>query len=779
VTLPARAAAVVALLVAALPAGAAQGVRVEPVPAWVEVQPVPPAIAAEDASHDGVAWLLVDDQLRLGPGGVEHYNRTVQQVVAPAGTSEASELRVTFDPTYQAVALHEVWVVRGGVRLRALRPAEVKLVQREEELDKQIYDGRVTAVLFLHDVRVGDVVDASWTVRGRNPVFGGKLAGGYDLGWGVPASRVHLRLLHPEARPLAWRVRGMALEPVRTARGGWVDLRFTRAPAPAVAEEEDVPPGTDPFPWLEVSEWPTWEAVARWALPLYQPGPLDGPEIAARLAGWRALPTEEARARAALRFVQDEVRYLGIELGAGSHRPTPPREVLARRFGDCKDKSLLLVSLLRALGLEAAPALVDTEERGAIAGRLPSPAAFDHVVVRARVEGAVRWLEPTRALERAPIEAITPPPYGLALVVAEGTTTLEALPAPEAVPVEVTSSWQVARWGEPVAFEVVTRYRGLAALAMRETLATTPVAELERRYLDHYAHDEPAVERGGPLGIEDAPDADRVTLTERYRLPPVSEGAERSFQAEAIWGHLKLPRTALRSQPLAIRHPVLIRERLQVELPGPPNVNPDRSELTSPAARLVRTGRADGHRYLVDLEYRSLAPSVAARDVAAHLAKVREMRDVASYALTLETRAPGAPSPRAASGRGLGWTGLGLGLVIVIVVLVLLRGVLAEVPAILRGGPRRWWAGRAARRAWSTRVAPPPVPGESAQAPFQVGSDADVAARAGALSCRCGARHDPAATVTEPIRLGARDLRLVRAACARCGEVTRVFFAVG
>jgi transglutaminase-like putative cysteine protease len=62
----------------------------------------------------------------------------------------------------------------------------------------------------------------------------------------------------------------------------------------------------------------------------------------------------------AIRFVQDEVRYLGVETGINTHKPYPPSQILAQRFGDCKDKSLLLTTLLQARNIEAYPVLVNT-----------------------------------------------------------------------------------------------------------------------------------------------------------------------------------------------------------------------------------------------------------------------------------------------------------------------------------------------------------------------------------------------------------------------------------
>src|SRR5574341_364506 len=308
---------------------------ITPPPAWVE--PIradlerPPRSGAEG----GVDYLVVDDQLRVGPGERQAYRHLVTRVVSTKGIEDGSDVRVDFDPQYQRLVLHAVTIHRGTSRIPALHPGEVKIIQRERELDRRLYDGRLTAVIFLRDVRVGDVVESSYTLVGSNPIFGGRFADGFDLGYGVPVERLGVRILLPNGRPLAWRTHGLDLPPAVGKSGGGVEYRWSRGQVDSFHDEGDLPAGLRPYPWLEVSEWGEWADVVRWALPLYAPGePAAG--MAERIAAWRQLPDEAARGTAALRFVQDEVRYLGIELGPSSHRPHRPAEVFERRFGDCK-----------------------------------------------------------------------------------------------------------------------------------------------------------------------------------------------------------------------------------------------------------------------------------------------------------------------------------------------------------------------------------------------------------------------------------------------------------
>ncbi len=113
--------------------------------------------------------------------------------------------------------------------------------------------------------------------------------------------------------------------------------------------------------WVQISDCPDWEKVAAGVSQSW--GNLEGDgllrEIAEGLAAdqpdLKGLEAPEAellvRIEKALRLVQDEYRYLSIDLEVGGHVPSPPETVARRRFGDCKDLSFLLVQLLKLMGV--------------------------------------------------------------------------------------------------------------------------------------------------------------------------------------------------------------------------------------------------------------------------------------------------------------------------------------------------------------------------------------------------------------------------------------------
>jgi transglutaminase-like putative cysteine protease len=79
--------------------------------------------------------------------------------------------------------------------------------------------------------------------------------------------------------------------------------------------------------------------------PLYEKAaaiPAQGP-LRSELERIQSLsPDPKVRTEAALALVQDRVRYVALEMGAGGYVPTDAETTWSRRYGDCKGKTALL-----------------------------------------------------------------------------------------------------------------------------------------------------------------------------------------------------------------------------------------------------------------------------------------------------------------------------------------------------------------------------------------------------------------------------------------------------
>ncbi|MEO8809085.1 MAG: DUF3857 domain-containing protein [Rhodanobacter sp.] len=632
---------IIALLAVAPVTALAAEYTVGPVPAWV-VPTTAGTAAANQASRgsQGVAYLLTDTQILAGARRVT-YRRLVSTALNADGVSTLANIEIAFDPAYQTLVLHSINIVRHGRVIPKLATARLHVLQRETELETRIYDGSKTVNVFLDDVRVGDTIDYAYSRIGRNPVFQGRDFGAMSLQFGAPVARIHARLLVPLDKPMAIELRNTTMKAVVSEHDGLRDHVWNVVDPAVLSVEAGAPDWYSPYAEVEWSEFPDWSAVARWAQPLYQvPDRLDASLQAQvdRIA--KAEKTPAGRMLAALRLVQGEVRYLGVEIGQNSHAPNPPAVVFARRFGDCKDKTLLTLTLLKHLGVEAHAALVNTRLQRGIEDGLPNPGAFDHVLVQARVDGKTWWLDPTRYTQNADLAHVFQPDYGPTLIVDSATQRLTAMKHAGAD--DSGSSLRVtfdasSGFDKPVPYTVETTSRGEVADSLRATLASTNVADLQKNYLNFYANDYPHMAVTAPMRVHDDEANNLITTVERYTISdmslPADEGTGRTaaIHLSDIAQALRDPVVTIRKSPLQLVYPHDVSQRTEVLLPEDWPVNSHTTTIEDAAFRFVQTVTKKGTHLTVTDHFQTLTDEVPAEDMARYLGNLARARNIAGY----------------------------------------------------------------------------------------------------------------------------------------------------
>lgn len=206
-----------------------------------------------------------------------------------------------------------------------------------------------------------------------------------------PASRVNLRgtggvetlevRVHGASAGWRWRIDGASEGLAVRAFAGGVEVHG-QALAPRI-----VPPLSPDetrrtvlrFAWGAATDWP---GVARWYRDRLAGLP-PVPEAVRDTARSLVAGASDARVRLdrLSRFLAEKVRYVVVSIAEGNVEPSPAGETLERRWGDCKDKALLLIEMLHATGIEAFPALIRLDADGRIDEQFPSPIDFNHAIV--------------------------------------------------------------------------------------------------------------------------------------------------------------------------------------------------------------------------------------------------------------------------------------------------------------------------------------------------------------------------------------------------------------
>ncbi len=456
---------------------------VAPPPAWIDVAPLPKAPAAADGA--ATIDLLGDVQVKFSKDDEATYYG-VAWIIGSAEGLDSGTLKVDWDPSLEVLTIHKYRVLRDGKPIDLLGDGSgIKVIQRETRMESAMLDGRLTATMQPEDLRVGDVVELAYTVVRRDPAMQGfseYLVGPSD---GATFGRFRVRMLWNKDKQIQWRTFPGILQPKvkKTAQGTELVADIFDSTAPRAPE--NAPRRFTVVNAVEVTEFKDWQSVSRLFSPLYADAAALAPGSpvkaeAARIAAQSGDP--KRRAELALQLVEKQVRYLFLGMNAGGFVPAKADQTWARRFGDCKGKTVLLVALLKELGIEARPVLVHTQEGDLVGARLPAMEAFDHVIVEARIDGKSYWLDGTR-LGDEHLDRLEVPNYRFGLpVTATGSALVAIVPEPLARPATaVTLSIDASKGLDvPAPATAEMRFSGPDASSVRQRFAGFSAAERNR-----------------------------------------------------------------------------------------------------------------------------------------------------------------------------------------------------------------------------------------------------------------------------------------------------------
>ncbi|HXI73801.1 MAG TPA: DUF3857 domain-containing transglutaminase family protein [Verrucomicrobiae bacterium] len=574
------------------------------------------AMLQPEASTDQ-HWLLMERQVNAATN--ESFYHYVRQILTVAGVQNGSTLKMDFNPGYQTLTLHWVRIWRGTNYLNRIEADKIRVVRQERDMEQHILNGEQTAMLVMDDVRVGDIVDYAYSITGANPVFNGRFSTGIRVQWDEPVERLLTRILWPAQRHFYPKPQGCSIQPTVVTKSNLVECVWDLRRVPGIHQEDSLPVWCDPEPWVQLTEFGSWTEVNQWALILFQNSSPLSPELIQKIGEWKRLPGREQQVLAVLRFVQDEVRYFGIEIGVSANKPADPSTVFTRRFGDCKDKSLLFVTLLRGLGIEAYPVLVNTQARHTVQDWLPSAGSFDHCIAVVRLDGQTWWLDPTAGYQRGSLAMHYLPNYGRGLVISPRTTALSSIPQTTGMPLTtITENFDLGRKSGVSDLKVVTVAEGRDADNLREMFTNTKRSEIEKTYTHFYAESYPGTKMSSPIEIQDDESQNRFQVTEFYTIDNAwiksdNDGKYRcNFYPFSIAAFNKKPVDTQRKLPLGVAFPQHQMLRTEITIPTTWTYDRDATDIVDPAFSLRKQTRRAGKKLVLEYEYQSLSDSVPA-----------------------------------------------------------------------------------------------------------------------------------------------------------------------
>lgn len=451
------------MLVASPASAQSDQIRRGPAPAWATASA---PLAAPETASGPVFVRRQDVEIHLSDQGQAQYFGYRFKILQSSAL-QLGNISIVWNPRAGAPIVHEIKLIRDGQVVDVLKDSSFEVMRREDQLEQAKLDGMLTAVLRVPDLRVGDELEVGLTTFTSDPTLGRNEAGLLVVTPSPAPGRYRMRLSWDEGHKPNLKMTADITAAAVTSEGA-VDIRFDNPPI--MSPPKDAPAR---YSWqrvLEYTDFADWSALSRHFAPLYAKAATLAAKSpikleASRIAAAHASPLD--RASAALKMVQQDVRYIYVGLNRGNLTPASADETWQRRYGDCKGKTALLLALLHELGIDAEAVLINSS--GADDGleqRLPIPQYFDHVLVRARIDGATYWLDGTLAPVATP-SARPVFPVNWVLPLTEAGGDIQKLEwRPSTTPDEITLFEIDARTGfdKPARIVSTTIVRGVKGL---------------------------------------------------------------------------------------------------------------------------------------------------------------------------------------------------------------------------------------------------------------------------------------------------------------------------
>lgn len=640
--------------------------KIEPPQAWVapvsSFEPLTSKQLTKAASGHGYHDRLSDLQINATISGNTRVYRAVEYLLTNrAGVDNFSTIEILFNPTFQTLSLHELTIKRDDGLIDRLDTTVFTAVQSESDSARQIYNPTQVLTTALADVRVGDTIRYSYTLTGDNPVLDGHREFSVSTELWTQLDRQHVRILSASNDPLSRRVRGANVSLAVKDKQGVQEIVLDQRSVAEFKTENGVPSWQQGQGIVVFSDMDSWQEVASWATPLYQlPSTTNGQVVLVADAIRQLHATRDQRIGAAIRWVQEEIRYYKVVLDINARPPSAPETTLLRRFGDAKDKALLTTAILRELGVESHAALVNTQ-RGLEAGDYPSRLhAFNHVLVHIEQAGNSHFVDPTRRGQSGVLGEMYEPNYGRALILKVDTVDLVTmndarsglrqtvrkeltLPGNESTLVR-TSMGASAEHSQRMAGLTVTSYKqGLLAEQVRYSRASDGQQYLDKTYLDYYKVLFPSIATTGSVMGSDNAD-NNATFVESYTIDDFwnfneKVGEYRWLYADEIITYLDLPdKTENRKNPYGLNHPVSITETWVVPVSPSVRMHLEEAVVENEWLSFSKSSVIDKEKAqaTITFSYTTLTNEVAAADLDRYALAVDEVTGQASFYLQHE-----------------------------------------------------------------------------------------------------------------------------------------------
>lgn len=323
-----------------------------------------------------------------------YFSHSVSYVAIYINSDEAvrdySQTSISFNSFYEDVQLEFANVRTPEGELDSIKPDATQI---QSPSDENFYQDRKDLLFSLPNVRKGSVIEFQYRYTDTKKIVPNQWFDSFSMNWwegraagqGVRSDAIahtEFTISAPKTMKLFYNDLSRAgITFSRQEKNNQQILLWQGKNLPKVVLQDNMPRDDQRYTQLRASTIGSWQEMARWANQLSAPHAVSDANLDKLINDIRKKAlTPDAKVKAVYQTIQEKVRYVFAHVGRGGYEPHNAFEVLTNGYGDCKDQTILAVTMLRKLGINASPALVVTRARG-IPDMSITSISFDHMIV--------------------------------------------------------------------------------------------------------------------------------------------------------------------------------------------------------------------------------------------------------------------------------------------------------------------------------------------------------------------------------------------------------------
>jgi Domain of Unknown Function with PDB structure (DUF3857)/Transglutaminase-like superfamily len=311
-------------------------------------------------------------------GSSEEIEELTIHVKSQQAVESRSQADIPYSSDHQTVEVLEAYtILPDGQKIKVADNA-IRTVEDDLASGATMFSDLKHKIIIFPNVKVGAKVYYKIKTSEHTPTYPNHYYYSTHFSPHVQYDHVEYTLTYPKSMPMRVKDRGVPGVKTETADSITYQFKFKQD---SIKVSEPVQVSTTDFApafylstfkdYLEYGQ--AFEDRAKDTMKVTPPVKQLADEITQGIAD------RKVQAREIYNWVSKEIRYVAIYMGNGGVVPHQADDIIRNRYGDCKDKNTLLIALLKAKGIEASSAVINSGSAYSLP-ELPIFRPFNHVI---------------------------------------------------------------------------------------------------------------------------------------------------------------------------------------------------------------------------------------------------------------------------------------------------------------------------------------------------------------------------------------------------------------